>query len=141
MKVNAPDVRLADGSTYNSDTDKRVTLIGRIIRKTSLDEIPQILNIIKGEMSFIGPRPDSAIWLDNYTEEEKIILTVLPGISGYNQVINRNSVGTKEKIKNDIFYVKNMSFLIDIKILLMTVKSIILHKNIYRDKEDSAKEP
>ena len=121
MKVNAPDIRLKDGSTYNSENDERVTRIGKFIRKTSIDEIPQAINILKGDMSFVGPRPDSAMWLNNYTEEERIILTVRPGITGYNQAINRNSVGTKEKLKNDIIYVKNMSFLFDFKILLMTV--------------------
>lgn len=133
MKVNAPDIRLKDGSTYNSENDERVTRIGKFIRKTSIDEIPQAINILKGDMSFVGPRPDSAMWLNNYTEEERIILTVRPGITGYNQAINRNSVGTKEKLKNDIIYVKNMSFLFDFKILLMTVKGVLLSRNVYRD--------
>lgn len=133
MKVNAPDIRLKDGSTYNSENDERVTRIGKFIRKTSIDEIPQAINILKGDMSFVGPRPDSAMWLNNYTEEERIILTVRPGITGYNQAINRNSVGTKEKLKNDIIYVKNMSFLFDFKILLMTLKGVLLSRNVYRD--------
>lgn len=133
MIVNAPDIRLEDGSTYNSHNDDRVTRVGKIIRKTSIDEIPQIINIIKGDMSFIGPRPDSAMWINNYTDEERIILTVRPGITGYNQAINRNSVGTKEKLKNDIIYVKNMSLLYDIKILLLTIKSVLFTKNIYRE--------
>lgn len=133
MKVNAPDIRLEDGSTYNSDNDERVTKVGKFLRKTSIDEIPQAINILKGDMAFVGPRPDSAMWLNNYTEEERIILKVRPGITGYNQAINRNSVGTKEKIKNDIIYVKNVSFLFDIKILIMTVKSVLLSENIYRE--------
>ncbi|HHK5532465.1 TPA: sugar transferase [Bacillus mobilis] len=133
MKVNAPDIRLEDGSTYNSDNDERVTKVGKFLRKTSIDEIPQAINILKGDMAFVGPRPDSAMWLNNYTKEERIILKVRPGITGYNQAINRNSVGTKEKIKNDIIYVQNVSFLFDIKILIMTVKSVILSKNIYRE--------
>ncbi|MGH0949601.1 sugar transferase [Bacillus mycoides] len=133
MKVNAPDIRLEDGSTYNSDNDERVTKVGKFLRKTSIDEIPQAINILKGDMAFVGPRPDSAMWLNNYTEEERIILKVRPGVTGYNQAINRNSVGTKEKIKNDIIYVKNVSFLFDIKILIMTVKSVLLSENIYRE--------
>ncbi|OMD30254.1 MULTISPECIES: sugar transferase [Paenibacillus] len=133
MKVNAPDIRLEDGSTYNSDNDERVTKIGKIIRKTSIDEIPQALNILKGDMAFIGPRPDSAMWLNNYTEEERTILSVRPGITGYNQAINRNAVGTKEKLLNDIIYVEKMSFLFDLKIFCMTVKSVLLSKNIYRE--------
>jgi lipopolysaccharide/colanic/teichoic acid biosynthesis glycosyltransferase len=132
MKMNAPDIRLEDGSTYNSPDDKRITKVGRFIRKTSIDEIPQIINILKGDMSFIGPRPDSATYLSNYTEEEKVILTVLPGITGYNQALNRNAVGTKEKLKNDIIYVQEMSLKFDIKIVFMTLKTVFSSKNIYR---------
>ena len=102
MKENSPDIRLADGSTYNGDDDPRVTKFGKFARKTSIDELPQVINILKGEMSFIGPRPDTPMYLDKYTEEEKIILTVRPGVTGYNQAINRNSVLTKEKLKNDV---------------------------------------
>jgi len=84
-------------------------------------------------MSFVGPRPDSAMWINNYTEEEKIILTVRPGITGYNQVINRNNVGTKEKIKNDMLYVSKMSLWFDIKIIFLTVYTVLFSKNIYRN--------
>ena len=83
MYVNAPDIRLADGSTYNGEDDPRVTPIGRFIRKTSIDELPQILNILVGHMSLIGPRPDPPDWLDRYPEDIKVFLTVRPGITGY----------------------------------------------------------
>ncbi len=132
MKVNSPDIRLDDGSTYNDADDPRLTNFGKIARKTSVDELPQIYNVLKGDMSFIGPRPDSAFYLEKYTEEERIILNVRPGITGYNQAINRNSVGTKEKLRNDIYYVKNISFLFDMKIIFMTLMTVISHKNIYR---------
>lgn len=132
MKVNAPDIRLEDGSTYNSEDDKRVTRFGKIARKTSIDEIPQLLNIIRGDMSFIGPRPDSASYLSQYTLEERKILQVRPGVTGYNQAINRNAVGTKEKLRNDIYYVEHMSFLFDVKIIFMTMKTVFSHKNVYR---------
>ena len=85
MKVNAPDIRLEDGSTYNGDDDPRVTKVGRFLRKTSLDEIPQFLNVLVGQMSLIGIRPDPLDWLEKYNEHERIILTVKPGITGYNQ--------------------------------------------------------
>lgn len=133
MKVNAPDIRLPDGSTYNSENDPRVTKFGKFARKTSLDETPQLINILKGEMSFIGPRPDSASYINSYTKEERIILKVRPGITGYNQAINRNAVGTKEKLKNDIFYVNHVSFLLDLKIVLMTIKTVFFSKNVYRN--------
>ena len=132
MKVNAPDIRLPDGSTYNGDDDPRVTKFGKFARKTSIDELPQVINIFKGDMTFIGPRPDTPIGSAAYTEEEKIILTVRPGITGYNQAVNRNSVLTKEKLKNDIYYVKHLSLWFDIKIVFMTIATVLGHKNINR---------
>ena len=132
MKVDAPDIRLSDGSTYNGDDDPRVTKFGRLARKTSIDELPQVINIIKGDMSFVGPRPDTPIGSAAYDEDEKIILTVRPGITGYNQALNRNAVLTKEKLKNDIYYVKNLSLLLDIKIIFLTLYSVLFHKNVNR---------
>ena len=137
MKENAPDIRLADGSTYNGEDDPRVTKFGKFARKTSIDELPQVINILKGDMSFIGPRPDTPMYLDKYTEEERIVLTVRPGITGYNQAVNRNSVLTKEKLKNDIYYVKHLSIGFDIKILFMTVATVLGHKNINRADTDT----
>lgn len=132
MKVDAPDIRLADGSTYNGDNDPRVTKFGKFARKTSLDELPQLINILKGDMTFIGPRPDTPMYLDKYTNEERIVLTVRPGITGYNQSVNRNSVLTKEKLKNDIYYVNHLSLWFDIKIIFMTVATVLGHKNVNR---------
>ena len=131
MKVNAPDIRLADGSTYNGEDDPRVTKFGKFARKTSIDELPQVINILKGDMTFIGPRPDTPVGSAAYTEEEKIILTVRPGITGYNQAVNRNSVLTKEKLKNDIYYVKHLSLWFDIKIVFMTFFKGFVNKNAY----------
>ncbi len=132
MKENAPDIRLADGSTYNGEDDFRVTKFGKFARKMSIDELPQIINVIKGDMTFIGPRPDTPIDIDDYSKEELIILTVRPGITGYNQVINRNSVFTKEKLKNDVYYVKNLSIWLDLKIAFLTIIAVFRHKNINR---------
>lgn len=132
MKVDAPDIRLEDGSTYNGEDDPRVTHFGKFARKTSIDELPQIVNILKGDMAFIGPRPDTTMYLEKYTDEERIILTVRPGITGYNQAVNRNSVLTKEKLKSDIYYVENLSIWFDIKIILMTFATVLGHKNINR---------
>lgn len=133
MKVNAPDIRLADGSTYNGEDDPRVTKFGKFARKTSIDELPQIINVLKGDMSLIGPRPDTPMYLDKYTEEERIILTVRPGVTGYNQAINRNSVLTKEKLKNDVYYVKHLSLIFDIKIIFMTVATVLGNRNVNRE--------
>ena len=132
MKVNAPDIRLADGSTYNGEDDPRVTKFGKFARKTSIDELQQVINILKGDMTFIGPRPDTPMYLDKYTDEERIVLTVRPGITGYNQAVNRNSVLTKEKLKNDIYYVKHLSLWFDIKIVFMTIATVLGRKNINR---------
>lgn len=132
MKVNAPDIRLEDGSTYNGEDDPRVTKIGKFIRKTSIDETPQLLNVLKGDMSFIGPRPDLKEDLEIYTEYERKKLSIRPGITGYSQAHFRNSIGAHEKFKNDVFYVERCSFKFDLKIILMTFKNVISKKNIYQ---------
>lgn len=133
MKVNAPDLRNADGSTYNADDDPRVTSIGRILRKTSLDETPQFLNVLIGDMSLIGPRPHAVsegFKYENLSSEKKHRLLVRPGITGYNQAYYRNSVSADEKIKNDNYYVDHISFLLDVKILVHTVISVLKRENI-----------
>lgn len=140
MKVNAPDWRLEDGSTFNGEEDPRQTKVGKILRKTSIDEIPQILNIIKGEMSFIGPRPDPVDWIERYLEEDKVLLNVLPGVTGYNQAYFRNSSDGREKTDNDVYYAKNISFVMDLKIFFVTLISVLSRKNIYRPNLDIEKE-
>lgn len=134
MKVNAPDIRLEDGSTYNAEDDPRVTKVGNFLRKTSLDELPQFFNIFVFQMSLIGPRPDPVDWLDKYTEEEKEFLKVRPGITGYNQAYYRNNADAQLKIKNDIFYAKNISFVTDIKIFFKTIQTVLKRENVYVDK-------
>ena len=121
MKVNAPDLRNEDGSTFNSEDDPRLTKIGKFIRKTSLDETPQLLNIIKGDMSIIGPRPDLPSAIKIYTNNEKQKLLVRPGLSGYNQAYFRNSVDSAKKFENDVYYVHNLSLIMDIKIIILIV--------------------
>lgn len=138
MIVNAPDIRLEDGSTYNGENDPRVTKIGKFLRKTSLDEIPQILNVLKGEMSFVGPRPDPPDWLERYPEDMKVFLTVKPGITGYSQAYFRNSVDGEEKMKNDVFYALNCSFILDFKILFKTVIVVLKRENTFKDVDKEA---
>ena len=131
MKMNAPDIRNADGSTFNSEDDPRVTKIGKILRKTSLDETPQILNVLKGDMSIIGPRPNlPSVPYDQLPEIERKRLDVRPGITGYNQAYFRNSVSSEEKFKNDVKYVESVSFAFDAKILFQTIKSVLKRENI-----------
>lgn len=133
MKVDAPDIRLEDGSTYNGDDDPRVTKIGKFMRNTSVDEIPQFLNILFGQMSLIGIRPDPVDWLEKYNEHERVILTVKPGITGYNQAYYRNSADGALKLKNDVYYAENISFLLDLKIIFRTIKTVFLHENVNID--------
>jgi lipopolysaccharide/colanic/teichoic acid biosynthesis glycosyltransferase len=139
MKVNAPDLRNEDGSTYNSDDDPRLTKVGRIIRKTSLDELPQLFNVLKGDMSFIGPRPDLPEHINYYEGNEVRKLDVLPGISGYNQAYYRNSAEWKKRLQNDVYYVDNISFWLDFKILFKTVEGVILRKGIYVTSQSNSK--
>lgn len=140
MKENAEDIRNEDGSTYNGENDLRVTKIGKVLRKTSIDEVPQIINVLKGEMSFIGPRPDLPEHMKMYTEREKRKLEVRPGITGYNQAYFRNSIEWKERIKHDIYYIDNLTFLLDVKVLLKTMNTVIKKEGIYIKKEEEKKE-
>ncbi len=138
MYVNAPDIRLADGSTYNGEDDPRVTPIGRFIRKTSIDELPQILNILVGHMSLIGPRPDPPDWLDRYPEDIKVFLTVRPGITGYSQAYFRNSADGEEKMQHDAYYATHCTFWMDVKIFFKTIATVLMAENTYKDTEDEA---
>lgn len=132
MYVNSPNLRNADGSTFNSDKDPRVTKIGRFMRKTSVDELPQILNVLIGDMSFIGPRPTLATTpYEQLPEINKRRLAVRPGITGYAQAYYRNSITQQEKFQHDCFYAENISFAMDVKVLLQTVKSVLKRENIY----------
>ncbi len=131
MKVNAPDIRNADGSTYNSKNDPRVTKIGRFMRKTSIDELPQIINVFIGDMSFIGPRPATPKILENITDLQKERLKVRPGITGYTQMMYRNSAQGELRYAADKYYVENMSFKLDVTILFKTVWKVLKRENIY----------
>ncbi|MEI6519352.1 MAG: sugar transferase [bacterium] len=133
MKVDAPDIRLEDGSTYNGEDDPRVTKVGKILRKTSLDESPQLFNVLFGDMSFVGPRPDPPDWLDRYPDDVRVFLTVRPGITGYSQAYFRNSADGEEKMRNDVFYALNYSCMMDLKIIFKTLAVILKTENMYKD--------
>lgn len=139
MRVNAPDIRNKDGSTFNSDNDPRVTKIGRIMRKTSIDETPQIINVLKGDMSIIGPRPfvtTHYYGYDKLDERGKKRLEVRPGITGYSQAYYRNSIDQEQKIDNDCYYADHVSITLDVKIFFHTIKSVLKRENIYVDSAD-----
>lgn len=132
MKMNAPDIRNKDNSTFNSANDPRVTKIGRILRKTSIDELPQVFNILKGDMSWIGPRP---ITIDRpvseYDQKRIDRLKVKPGVTGYAQAYFRNNISQEEKLQLDAEYAKEISFLLDLKIVFKTIQIVLLQKNVY----------
>lgn len=131
MKMNAADIRNKDGSTYNSDKDSRLTKTGSFLRKTSMDELPQIFNVLFGDMSFVGPRPSPMGNEKTYDEFVMKKFTVRPGITGYNQAYLRNSATMEERYKNDVYYVEHVSLLLDIKLVLMTIRTVLFRKNIY----------
>ena len=138
MKMNAPDIRNQDNTTFSSKDDPRVTRIGRILRKTSIDELPQIINILKGDMSWVGPRatmPQAGKIHVELTELEQKKVSVRPGITGYTAALYRNSIPKSEKLRHDSFYVDNMSFKLDVKILFWTLKSVVFRKNLYSNKD------
>lgn len=139
MKVNAPDLRNEDGSTFNSDKDPRVTKIGHFIRETSIDELPQIFNILKGDMSIIGPRPGDVESKDTYQEDEKDKLLIRPGITGYTQAYYRNNLGVREKRLYDAWYAHNVTLMLDIKIFFKTIMTVLKRENVYTN--DSTEKP
>lgn len=119
-----------------SDFD-RMTKIGNILRKTSIDELPQLFNIIKGEMSFIGPRPLLKEYLELYSPEQMRRHNVLPGISGWAQVNGRNTLTWDEKFAYDVYYVDHYSFKMDLKIFIKTIENVISQDGINSDSENT----
>lgn len=113
----------------------RLTKFGKFLRSTSLDEIPELLNVLKGEMSLVGPRPLLAEYLSKYTKEEKRRHEVRPGITGFAQVNGRNNTTWEERFKNDIYYVENISFLLDIKIIIKTFLKVIKKSDINQSED------
>jgi lipopolysaccharide/colanic/teichoic acid biosynthesis glycosyltransferase len=131
--------RLIKFKTMNDKTNQdgnllpdaaRLTAIGKFVRKTSLDEIPQLLNVIQGDMSLIGPRPLLVQYLPLYNERQKRRHLVKPGITGWAQVNGRNAISWEQKFEYDVWYVDNLSFLLDVKILVKTVKKVFESEGI-----------
>lgn len=108
----------------------RLTKIGAFVRKTSLDEIPQLINVLKGDMSLIGPRPLLPEYLPEYNDIHKKRHNVQAGITGWAQVNGRNAISWKQKLDFDVWYVENISFILDIKILFLTIKKVIIKEGV-----------
>ena len=131
MYVDAPDVRNPDGSTFNAEDDPRVTRVGRFLRKTTLDELPQLINVLKGDMSIVGPRPDQLDQVRFYSERDKKRLLVKPGMTGWAWIHGRNSIPWELRLELDVEYVENYSLLLDFQILLRTIPMVLLAKGVY----------
>src|SRR5256886_9714223 len=110
---------------YKLDRDGAVTRVGRFLRRTSLDELPQLLNVLKGEMSLVGPRPDLVDQVANYSERDRRRLAVRPGITGWSQVHGREEIGWPERFEQDAWYIEHWSLRLDAKILLATVTTLL----------------
>ncbi len=138
MYVGAQPVLNEDGSVYCGVNDPRITKVGRIIRKLSIDELPQVLNILKGDMSFVGPRPNLArnpnARLDDIRKKR---LTVRPGMTGYAQAYYRNNISQEQKFLSDCHYADHLGFLFDVKIMLRTLVIIVRREGIYPDQAEA----
>lgn len=136
-KFRTMSTKLCDKNGRELSDFERMTKIGRILRKTSVDELPQLFNIIKGDMSFIGPRPLLIEYLDLYSPEQMRRHDVLPGISGWAQVNGRNTLTWDEKFSYDIYYVDHYGFLMDMKIFFKTIQNVIRQDGINSGKENT----
>ena len=137
MVVNAE--KMGDGLIINSDEDDRITKIGKLLRKTSMDELPQLFNVFGGSMSLVGPRPPVTYhpykWED-YDDEKRKRFAVKPGITGLAQVTVRNSVVWDKRIELDVEYIEKLTFILDVKILLLTVKKVFKRDSIYDEEQE-----
>ncbi|MDE5977355.1 MAG: sugar transferase [Turicibacter sp.] len=117
------------GPTFKMKDDPRVTKVGRFIRKTSLDELPQLFNVLKGDMSLVGPRPAIPREVEQYTRYQKQRLFVKPGLTCIWQVSGRNNIGFDQWVELDIEYIKNRSLILDIKLILLTIPAVLVGRN------------
>lgn len=141
MITNAEEVLKKDGKLYEKyvtnsyklepEEDPRITAFGRFIRKTSLDELPQFFNVLKGDMSLVGPRPIVQDELDEYREKKDLFLSVKPGITGHWQTCGRSNINYPERVDIELYYMYSQSFWLDIKILLKTVIQVLMRKGAY----------
>lgn len=122
------DERDADGNLLPDE--QRLTKVGQFVRSTSIDELPQLINVLKGDMALIGPRPLLVQYLPLYSQEQARRHEVRPGISGWAQCHGRNAISWAEKFKLDVWYVDHVSFLTDVRVILITIKNVLMRKDI-----------
>lgn len=123
------------GLYFDGEDDPRITKVGKFLRKTSLDEIPQLFNVLFGDMSVIGPRPLLKITTDEMSDYQRQRLNVKPGITGWAQVNGRNEISISKRIEYDIWYIENYSLILDIKIIFLTAKVVLLKEGIRMDQK------
>ncbi|ATW24503.1 sugar transferase [Candidatus Formimonas warabiya] len=138
-KFRTMQLETEQGGRRLSDME-RMTSVGRLLRKVSIDELPQLFNILSGKMSFIGPRPLLVQYLDCYTPEQRRRHEVKPGITGWAQVNGRNTISWEDKFKLDVWYVDNVSFKLDVKIFFMTIANVLSRKGINQSEADTMEE-
>jgi undecaprenyl phosphate N,N'-diacetylbacillosamine 1-phosphate transferase len=131
MVMDAPDIRNHDGSTFNSAFDARVTRLGRFLRRASLDELPQLFNVLTGEMSIVGPRPDLVDQSRFYSPAQWRRSVVKPGITGLAQICGRNAIRWAERTQIDLEYVRHQSLLVDLRIIWQTIPYVLTSEDIY----------
>ncbi len=132
IKFKTMNDRKDSGGNLLSD-EIRLTRVGNFVRKTSLDEIPQLLNVLKGDMSLIGPRPLLVSYLELYSDFQKMRHDVKPGITGWAQVNGRNAISWKKKFELDVWYVKKCNFVLDMRIFFLTLKKVIIKEGINKE--------
>jgi lipopolysaccharide/colanic/teichoic acid biosynthesis glycosyltransferase len=141
MQPGAPDLRNPDGSTFNAADDPRVTRVGAWLRRTSLDELPQLWNVIRGEMSLVGPRPDLPDQLALYSTADRERLRVRPGITGLAQVRGRNRLSWEQRRQIDLEYVASHTMWLDLSILARTVPGVLFGRGVFTATDDERHDP
>ncbi len=126
MRTDADPHKLAD-----SEDDPRITKLGKFIRKSSLDETPQLINVLIGDMSIVGPRPALPVQVKHFSDEERLKLSVKPGLTGWTQVNGRNSIPYEKRMELDVWYARNNNVLLDLWIILKTIKVLLMEDSVY----------
>ena len=141
MQAGAPDTRNADGSTYSAADDPRVTPVGRVLRRTSLDELPQLWNVLKGDMSLVGPRPELPDQIRYYSAADRRRLEVRPGVTGLAQVSGRNALTWQDRHALDIKYIDSMNLRTDLLLLLRTIPRVLSARGVFGVRGTPPREP
>ena len=131
LRTMIPDAERLSGPTWAQEDDPRITRVGRVLRRWSIDELPQLFNVLCGQMSLVGPRPPLPEEVEEYTEKHMKRLQTIPGITGVWQISGRSSLGFEEMVKLDLYYVDNWSVWMDFAILLITPLAIVSRKGAY----------